>query len=182
MQNTIPIANIFGRFFLCMLSYPNPEEIKHICDEMGHYHQCQNDLLDVFNVGGILHKTGHDIEINKCSWLSTTCMERANDVQKQIMIDNYGKKGEWQNEWRGNVEWKNHNSTTTDPECIERVRQLYLDMDLHQVYKEFAYKEYDHINGLIDAAPCKQPMKEVLYQINDLLFHRKWPYDIAKST
>lgn len=61
---------------------------------MGHYHQCQNDLLDVFNIGGILHKTGHDIEIYKCSWLSCTCMERANDAQKKIMIDNYGKKGE----------------------------------------------------------------------------------------
>lgn len=55
-------------------------------------------------------------------------------------------------------------------------------MDLHQVYKEFAYREYDHINGLIDAATCKQPMKEVLHQINDLLFHRQWPYDIPKST
>lgn len=62
---------------------------------MGHYHQCQNDLLDVFNIGGILHKTGHDIEINKCSWLSCTCMERANDAQKKILCHNYGKKGLW---------------------------------------------------------------------------------------
>lgn len=60
---------------------------------MGHYHQCQNDILDVFNIDGMLLKPGHDIEIGKLSWLSSTCMERANDAQKRIMIDNYGQKG-----------------------------------------------------------------------------------------
>lgn len=60
---------------------------------MGHYHQCQNDFLDVYNIDGILHKTGHDIEIGKFSWLSTTCSQRANDTQKRILIKNYGRKG-----------------------------------------------------------------------------------------
>lgn len=69
----------------------------------------------------------------------------------------------------------------SDPECIARVRQLYIDMDLHQVYEEFAFGKYDLINELIGAASCEQPMKEVLYQINDLLFHRTWPYDITQS-
>lgn len=73
---------------------------------MGHYHQCQNDLLDVFNIDGILHKTGHDIEINKCSWLSCTCMERANEAQKKIMIDNYGKKGKQRFEEKNRIEKK----------------------------------------------------------------------------
>lgn len=73
-------------------------------------------------------------------------------------------------------------SATSDPESIERVRQLYIEMDLHQVYREFAFGKYDYINDLIDAASCEQPMKEVLHQINDLLFHRTWPYDIVKST
>lgn len=61
---------------------------------MGHYHQCQNDVLDIFDVNDVLQKTVHDIEIGKCSWLATTCMRRANDGQKQIMIENYGKNGE----------------------------------------------------------------------------------------
>lgn len=39
-------------------------------------------------------ETVHDIEIGKCSWLATTCMRRANDLQKQIMNENYGKNGE----------------------------------------------------------------------------------------
>lgn len=68
---------------------------------------------------------------------------------------------------------------TLDPECIARVRQLYLDMDLHGVYEQFAFGKYDSIIELIDAASCEQPMKEVLHQINDLLFHRKWPYNIS---
>lgn len=60
---------------------------------MGHYHQCQNDVLDIFDINGVLQKTVHDIEIGKCSWLATTCMRRANDEQKRIMLENYGKKG-----------------------------------------------------------------------------------------
>lgn len=86
----IPIILYLNLF---LFSFENPESIKHICDEMGYYHQSQNDLLDVFNIDGILHKTGHDIEINKCSWLSSMCVKRANEAQKQILFDNYGKKG-----------------------------------------------------------------------------------------
>lgn len=78
---------------LTQFSHNNREAIRLICDEMGHFHQSQNDFLDVFNIDGVLIKTGHDIEIGKCSWLSATCMELANDEQKQIMVENYGKPG-----------------------------------------------------------------------------------------
>lgn len=48
------------------------------------------------------------------------------------------------------------------------------------MYREFAFGKYDYINKLIEEARCEQPMKEVLHQINDLLFHRTWPYEIVK--
>lgn len=60
-----------------------------------------------------------------------------------------------------------------DPKCIERIKQLYVDMNMHQVYRDFAYKKYDHIKSLIEEAACEDSMKIVLFKINDLLFHRK---------
>lgn len=164
--------------FFFSFSYENREAIKHICDEMGHYHQCQNDLLDVFNIDGILHKTGHDIEIGKCSWLSTTCIEHSNNIQKQILIENYGRKGS--NRYFLPFDWnvvliliffRLFVFFITDPECIERVKQLYLDMGMHDLYKEFAYGKYDSIKTLIAKADCDEPIKNVLYKILNLLFH-----------
>lgn len=51
------------------------------------------DVLDVFDISGVLQKTIHDIETGTCSWLTTTCMQRGTDEQKRILIENYGKKG-----------------------------------------------------------------------------------------
>ncbi|XP_055311332.1 farnesyl pyrophosphate synthase-like [Sitodiplosis mosellana] len=136
---------------MSLTGYDNRESIKHICDEMGHYHQCQNDVLDIFDIDGVLQKTTHDIEIGKCSWLAVTCMRRANDEQKQIMIENYGKN---------------------DSECINRVKQLFIDMNMLELYREFAYGKYDSIRALIAAAECQDPIKNVLYKTVDLLFHR----------
>lgn len=76
-----------------LFSRTNREAIQLICDEMGHYHQCQNDFQDVFDFEGAVIKTSNDIENGECTWLSTKCVERANDEQKQIITDNYGKNG-----------------------------------------------------------------------------------------
>lgn len=164
-------------------SYDNRESIKHICDEMGHYHQCQNDFLDVFNVDGILQKTSHDIEIGKCSWLAVTCMRRANYEQKQILIENYKKKGSIHKIHFQCIEIRDSFSYFSlfpliavylDPECINRVKQLYIDMNMFEVYREFAYGKYDSIRALIATAECEDPIKNVLYKMVDLLFHRSY--------
>ncbi|XP_031630491.1 farnesyl pyrophosphate synthase-like [Contarinia nasturtii] len=136
---------------MALTGHNNREFIKHICAEMGYYHQCQNDVLDIFDISGVLQKTTNDIENGECSWLATTCMQRGNDEQKRIMIENYGKK---------------------DPKCSERVKQLFIDMSMLELYREFAYEKYDSIRALIVAAECDEPVKNVLYNILDLLFHR----------
>lgn len=60
-----------------------------------------------------------------------------------------------------------------DPECVERVKELYLKTGLPEFYKEFSYETYDNIRSLIAQASCDDKMKNGLYEVNDLLFHRK---------
>lgn len=88
MQKTILQSHQFILF-----RRPNHESIRQICNEMGYYHQSQNDFLDVFNIGGALNKTSNDIENGSRSWLATNCYYRANPEQKKILVDNYGKRG-----------------------------------------------------------------------------------------
>lgn len=45
-------------------------------------------------------------------------------------------------------------------------------MKMVDLYREFAYGKYDSIQTLIATADCDDPVKNVLYQILDLLFHR----------
>ena len=60
---------------------------------MGHFFQVQDDFLDCFGNPDITGKIGTDIQDNKCSWLAVVCMQFANDEQKQIMIECYGRNG-----------------------------------------------------------------------------------------
>lgn len=46
-------------------------------------------------------------------------------------------------------------------------------MGMQEPYKEFAYEKYDFIKTLIAEVDCEEQMKNVLYKILDMLFHRK---------
>lgn len=59
-----------------------------------------------------------------------------------------------------------------DPECSIRVKQLFIDMNMLELYREFAYGKYDSIRALIAAADCEDPIKNVLFKTVDLVFHR----------
>lgn len=67
---------------------------------MGHLYQIQNDFLDCFGNPEITGQIGTDIQDNKCTWFAVVCMQRANDEQKQIMMDCYGKKGKLNRKYR----------------------------------------------------------------------------------
>lgn len=64
---------------------------------MGHFFQVHDDFIDCFGDPATTGKIGTDIENNKCSWLAVVCMQRANNEQKEIMKECYGKNGKLHN-------------------------------------------------------------------------------------
>ncbi|XP_073847747.1 uncharacterized protein [Musca autumnalis] len=97
---------------------------KTILLEMGHFFQVQNDFLDCFGNPEVTGKIGTDIQDNKCTWLAVVCMQRANEEQKQIMLECYGQN---------------------DPEKIQKVKDLYISLGLPNAYATYEEDSYNMI-------------------------------------
>ncbi|XP_053964587.1 farnesyl pyrophosphate synthase-like isoform X1 [Anastrepha ludens] len=99
--------------------------------ELAHFCQSLNDFLDCFGNPDETGKIGTDIEGNKCSWLAVECMLRANPEQKAIMEACYGKK---------------------DPQKVERVKQLYLELNLPVAFEKYEEEACNWVKMLIQQA------------------------------
>lgn len=70
------------------------DDMEHICYELGHFYQIQNDFFDCFSdASSVLKKPGTDIEDGKCTWLAVKAMENGTRHQKAIMEKCYGRDG-----------------------------------------------------------------------------------------
>jgi farnesyl diphosphate synthase len=94
------------------------KKAEDVCMILGEYFQIQDDVLDAFAPPEILGKIGTDIEDAKCSWLVCKALEIANDEQRAVLEENYGKH---------------------DPAGVMKVKELYRDMDLEGLF--VAYEE-----------------------------------------
>ncbi|CAG61757.1 ERG20 [Nakaseomyces glabratus] len=59
---------------------------------LGEYFQIQDDYLDCFGTPEQIGKIGTDIQDNKCSWIINKALELANEKQRKILDENYGRK------------------------------------------------------------------------------------------
>lgn len=107
---------------------------RRICCAMGEYFQIQDDYLDCFGDPEVIGKVGTDIQDNKCSWLVVQALERCNDEQRKVLLENYGQ-------------W--------DDKKVAIVKDLYRSLDLNHVfalYEEASYtaicKELDQLKLL----------------------------------
>jgi farnesyl diphosphate synthase len=112
----------------------NHTDVKITLVEMGTYFQVQDDYLDCYGHPDVIGKIGTDIEDYKCSWLVVKAMELANEEQKKLLIDNYGKD---------------------DPACAAKVKEIYNTINLQGIFEEYESKSYEKLNNSIEAHPSK---------------------------
>ncbi|CAH8388815.1 unnamed protein product [Eruca vesicaria subsp. sativa] len=112
----------------------NHEDVKNVLVDMGIYFQVQDDYLDCFADPETLGKIGTDIEDFKCSWLVVKALERCSKEQTEILYENYGKP---------------------DPSNVAKVKELYKELDLEGVFKEYESKSYEKLIGVIEGHQSK---------------------------
>ncbi|XP_011875172.1 PREDICTED: farnesyl pyrophosphate synthase-like [Vollenhovia emeryi] len=100
-------------------------QAKTILLEMGHLYQVQDDYLDTFGDSKVIGKDSTDIQEGKCSWLVVVALQRATPEQRKILEDCYG---------------------FPDPEKVNRVKQLYIDLGLPNTYSTYEEETYNLLN------------------------------------
>lgn len=98
---------------------------------MGEYFQIQDDVLDCFGEPEVIGKVGTDIQDNKCSWLVVQALQRANAKQRKVLVDNYGKH---------------------DDKKVDKVKKLYKEMGMEELFAEYEEKSYADIMTMMDSA------------------------------
>lgn len=99
---------------------------------LGEYFQIQDDYLDYAGTPEQIGKIGTDILDNKCSWCINAALAHANPTQRAILDANYGRK---------------------DSEAEARVKQVFREVGVDELYSQYEADSYRRINGLIDAVP-----------------------------
>ncbi|XP_062218559.1 farnesyl pyrophosphate synthase-like isoform X1 [Phragmites australis] len=126
-------------------------QVKKILVEMGVYFQIQDDYLDCFGDPDVIDKIGTDIENFKCSWLFVQALQRADDKQKDVLFENYGKP---------------------DPACVAKVKALYKELALERVFSEYERESYEKLISDIEAQPS-ETVQAVLKSFLHRIYKRK---------
>ncbi|XP_068108696.1 farnesyl pyrophosphate synthase isoform X2 [Hyperolius riggenbachi] len=101
---------------------------KTILLEMGEFFQIQDDYLDCFGDPAVMGKIGTDIQDNKCGWLVVEALKRVTPKQKKLLEENYGQD---------------------EVEKVQRVKQLYEELDLQSVFRQYEEESYQRLQTLI---------------------------------
>ncbi|KAG5176778.1 farnesyl pyrophosphate synthase [Tribonema minus] len=122
---------------------------RRICCTIGEYFQIQDDYLDCYGDPKFIGKVGTDIQDMKCSWLVVQALERCSAAQKDELIANYGKD---------------------DAEKIGKVKAIYNDLKLADVYHAYEEQSYKEIQGLIEEV--KDVPKDVYHNFVKRIYKR----------
>jgi farnesyl diphosphate synthase len=109
---------------------------KKILLQMGEYFQIQDDYIDCYGDPAVTGKIGTDIEENKCSWLVIQALQLATPQQRSILEENYACR---------------------DPACVQKVKALYKELNLEQVYKDYEEQSYKDLMVSIETEAGSLP-------------------------
>lgn len=146
----LPVA--IGMYMAGIDDTENHSSAKHILLKIGEYFQIQDDYLDCYGEPEVIGKIGTDIQDNKCSWLVIQALEKTKDSpeQRQILMENYGKG---------------------EAEKVEKVKQLYRDLNLERVFLDFEENSYQEILSLIDLHHGQLP-KDLFIAFTNKIYKR----------
>nr|CAB3474011.1 unnamed protein product [Digitaria exilis] len=108
---------------------------KNILVEMGTYFQVQ---------------VGTDIEEYKCSWLVVQALEHADENQRSILFENYGK---------------------SNPACVSKVKDLYKKLNLQNLFHEYERESYGKLIADIETQP-NEAIRNVLMSFLHKIYKR----------
>lgn len=100
-----------------------------ILRRMGQFFQVQDDYLDCFGDPLVMGKIGTDIEEGKCCWPIVTALSIANEKQRAILEKNYARK---------------------EKQNTEAVKQVYRELNLEAIYKQYEMDSVIELRGLIE--------------------------------
>jgi farnesyl diphosphate synthase len=100
------------------------EQTREILCAMGEYFQIQDDFLDCYGDPKVIGKVGTDIQDNKCSWLVIQALKRCTLKQRKVLEKNYGQQ---------------------DLAKVNKVKELYNELNLATVFKKYEDESYQHI-------------------------------------
>ncbi|XP_013162679.1 PREDICTED: farnesyl pyrophosphate synthase-like [Papilio xuthus] len=118
--------------------------VENIAFDIGILIQCHNDLIDYFNTKGkVTGKTGSDIQMGKCSWVAAAVLENCSAAQRRIFTENYG---------------------SSDPEKVNRILQLYEEVDVENLYKQEEQKRFALFNKKVTELPKNSALSAEFYK------------------
>ncbi|KAJ3852783.1 farnesyl-diphosphate synthase [Lentinula lateritia] len=133
------------------------EVAKSILIPLGEYFQIQDDFLDFAGVPAQIGKVGTDIIDNKCSWCINTALSLATPDQRKILDENYGEQG-----YLGEAE--------------RRVKAVFEEIGLREIYAEYEKNAYKRLTGMIDQIDEGTSVglkKDVFKSFLDKIHHRQ---------
>lgn len=126
-------------------------EIRSILLDIGNLYQIQDDYLDCFGDSSKFKKIANDIEERKCTWMAVKFMEMADDDQKKLFAEIYGRK---------------------NAEDVNRVKELYKQVGIIEEFARFEEDTYRMIQGKINILPENIP-QQLFHDLVNEIYARK---------
>ncbi|KAK1149063.1 Farnesyl pyrophosphate synthetase [Aspergillus melleus] len=137
----LPIA--LALHYLQLATPENLRQAHDILIPLGQYFQVQDDYLDAYGDPAFIGKIGTDIQDNKCSWLVNQALKRCNEEQRKTLDEAYGRK---------------------NSELEAKVKQIYKDLDLEKVYREYEEATVADLRSKIAAVDESEGLKKEVFE------------------
>ena len=129
-------------YYLDLATPSNLEQARKILIPLGEYFQAQDDYLDAYGSPEQIGKIGTDIQDNKCSWLVNQALKTATPEQREILDQNYGRK---------------------DGEMEKKVKEVYHELKLDEVYRGFEESRVTDLREMISKVDESQGLKKEVF-------------------